>query len=357
MFLDLNEHNISHGPAYRLSASIASGARLLVSWLRQCYAASLFIFNVIYRQKDWNRDAIVRMFTLFPVVIIPNFRSQLNIFKVMALPAFRGIAGAQPKFPFKYVKAPYLAKGFTASKRARAFAHNYKFLDEKFRTAFVLEILHGGTTIYETTVGDNHYAVVMGLSTYPYNEGELSLEMRLNGARIYILSFTFVRASIIDSSKDADAILVSRIQGGRNVFGIIQAATKDLLDISPPHILFSALNGVAVATNVTYIFGTASKKQVTSGELDADVFKSAYDDFFISLGGSETVDGFFCFDVPLRNRQIEFIKRDHRSRTKKKRKFKARISGHAQGVATYNFRRPASQYSDDRCRPAENVAI
>jgi uncharacterized protein VirK/YbjX len=330
------QYNILPEVDANFGASIATGARSLFSSLRRCCAASVVTTNAIWRHQGWNINTIVGVFTVFPIIIAQNLRSQRNIVKLMNRPAFKGITKTQPQFAFKYITQPYLAKGLTPSERASAFSHNYHFLEQNFSGAFVRKIVEGWTSIYETTVGDNSYTVAMGLASIALKEGELSLELYLNGYKIFVLSFTFINSSIIDKNKSGNAILISRLQGERGAFNLVRTATKDMLDISPPYILFATLNGIASALDVNHIFGTSGKIQICRTEDKAQLFQSAYDDFFLSLGGVDTGDGFFCFEVPVLNKQIEFVKPDHRLRTKKKRKFKAAISDHARNVVLQN---------------------
>jgi uncharacterized protein len=330
------EYGASSEVGSRIGVPIASGAAFLLSISRRCYAVFVFILNTIYHHKGWNLLVFIKIFTVFPSIALLNWRSQRNILKLINLPAFRGIIEAQPQFPFKYISAPYLARGLTPSTRVRALVYNYKFLEKNLSEAFLCEIVHGWSPIYETAVGNNNYAIVLGLSAFPFKEGELSLELHLNGSRLFVVSFTFVQSSIIDVNKKGHAILLSRIQGERGLFQQIKAATKDMHDISPSYLLFSALNGIASALNVDYIFGTPGTRQICFTKDKAEIFRSTYDEFFISLGATENVNGFFCFDVPLRNKQLQFIKRDHRSRTKKKRRFKATISERARSVIHQN---------------------
>ncbi|MGA8172973.1 MAG: DUF535 family protein [Methylocystis sp.] len=337
----------------RIGAYIASAAGSSLSALRRYYAASLFIINVIYKHRDWSLAAFVKLFTVFPSIVLFNLRSQRHIFKLMKRPALSGIAKIQPQFPFKHISEPYLAHGLTPSNRINSLVHNYNFLDENISELFLRDMVNGLIPVYDTVVNDSHYSVVIGLSGPPFKEGEMSLELHLDGFRIFVMSFSFVNSSIIDAGSRSNSILISRMQGGRGCFNLIKAATKDLQDTSPPHILFAALNGVAVALNIDFIFGTSAAKHVCGAKHNAELFQSAYDDFFKSVGATEAVNGFFRFDVPVGNKQIELIKRAHRSRTKKKRRFKSTISEHARLIIQRNCRASHSLSPRDQAKGSE----
>jgi uncharacterized protein VirK/YbjX len=203
-------------------------------------------------------------------------------------------------------------------------------------------MLRDGITVYKTIVKTHSCTIVMGLLAPVTDEGELSLELRLDGVTIFILSFTVVPGAVIDMDAK-DVILITRIQGVRGSFKSIKMATKDLHEISPPALLFSAVHGTALAFNIEYIAGIAGVHQLAYSDADAREFNTAYDEFFVSLGGVGNASGFFYFLVPLREKPLAFIKRDHRSRTRRKRMLKSMVSESVRQVLQQNCRSvPAS---------------
>jgi uncharacterized protein VirK/YbjX len=258
-------------------------------------------------------------------MIFANLHRHRNISAILKMPNFRIIASLQPRFPFKYLNNRYLARELTTSERALALTHHYKYLDAKACDCLLRETLRDGVTVYRTVAGNTIYTIVMVLSGPITDEGELSLELRLDGTTIFILSFTIVPGTVVDIDAD-DAVLITRIQGVRGLFNLIQTATKDLHEISPPALLFSAVHGAALAFDISYIAGVAGVNQPAYSESDASEFNSAYDEFFISLGGVDNANGFFCFRVPLREKPLALVKRDHRSRTRRKRMHKSVVT-------------------------------
>jgi uncharacterized protein VirK/YbjX len=294
------------------------------------------LLNALRSHTGWRSATMIKIF-MFPMIILANPQRQRNVSAILKMPNFSVIASLQPRFPFKYLNNRYLAGQLTTSKRALALIHHYRYLDAKACDCFLREMLRDGITAYKTIVKTNVYTIMMGLSAPITDEGELSLELRLDGITIFILSFTIVPGAVIDMDAK-DVILITRIQGVRGSFKPIQMATKDLNEISPPALLFSAVHGAALAFNIDYIAGVAGVNQPAYSESDAGEFYSAYDEFFVSLGGVGNASGFFYFPVPLREKPLAFVKRDHRSRTRRKRLLKSTVSESVRQVLQQNCR-------------------
>jgi uncharacterized protein VirK/YbjX len=292
--------------------------------LQTALTATRSSLNALRSHTGWRSVTLIKMLT-FPLIIFANLHRQRSVSAILRMPNFCAIASLQPRFPFKYLNNRYLARRLTTSERALALTHHYRYLDAKASDCFLRETLHDGITVYRIVVRNTVYTIVMVLSGPITDEGELSLELRLDGTTIFHLSFTIVPGTVIDIDAE-DAVLITRIQGVRGLFKQIQMATKDLHEISPPALLFSAIHGTALAFNIGYIAGVAGVNQPAYSESDASEFTSAYDDFFISLGGIGNANGFFCFRVPLREKPLALVKRDHRSRTRRKRMLKSIVT-------------------------------
>jgi uncharacterized protein VirK/YbjX len=288
------------------------------------FTASRRLFNAVRGHTGWRLATVISMI-VFPLTIVTNLRRHRDVAGILDLPTFAIIAKLQPRFPFKYLNRRYLAKGLTGSGRALALIHHYRYLSVKLREGFLRSILDGGVNIYETTVDDSTYAVRMTLSGPITDEGELSLELCIDGASIFTLSFTIVPGLIVGVPAE-DALMISRIQGVKGVFELIHKATKALHETSPPALLFSAVNGVALAFGIDHIAGVCAASQPSHSEVEAESFRTAYDEFFASVGGRVNMTGYYCFLTPIRGKHIASVRCDRRSRARKKRRFKASIS-------------------------------
>ena len=313
--------------------------------LDMTFTASRRLFNAIRGHTGWRWATVINMIA-FPVTIFTNPRRHRDVAGILDLPTFDIIAKAQPRFPFKYLNKRYLAKGLTGSERALALIHHYRYLNTKLRESFLRNILIDGVNIYEAIADDGAYAVRMILSAPITDEGELSLELCVDGASIYVLAFTIVPGRIVGVPAD-HALMISRIQGVKGVFDLIHKATKALHETSPPALLFSAVNGVAMAFEIDHIAGVCAESQPCYLETDSERFRAAYDEFFTSVGGQANASGYYCFQTPIRGKPIASVKCDHRSRARKKRKFKASISESVRRVLSEELSAPAPRAGID----------
>jgi len=280
--------------------------------------------SAIWRHRFSRKITFANMFIVFPLAIISNWRTQLKILKAVSTPAMSPVYRTQPQIPFKYIYDEYLSKTLSTPERAAALCYNYEFLNSTLCDKFLLEIAIGRVTIYENVISDNKYSIVIGIEKIYFNEGELSIELLVNTHSVFIFSFTIVPGNILGSDKNS-VIFLTRLQGAKGAFELIKCATKDMIDISPPHIIFAALSGFARGMKIHCIYGLNSESQICSTEDDNSKFKLSYDNLLTSMGGNKCNNGFFYFDIS-DNKTLPITNRHHRSRKKKQRSLKTTIN-------------------------------
>jgi uncharacterized protein VirK/YbjX len=179
-------------------------------------------------------------------------------------------------------------------------------------------------TVHEIKADGNRFTVTMGLSRDFDKEGEFSLNLHVDGEIVFLLAFTIVPGSIVRSPA-AEILLISRLQGMKGSFELIQLATKALHNVAPDALLFAALQGLAVAFGIGEVAAVSAARQSSYTEDSAAEFRQAYDSFLVGLGMPQTADGFFVTSVPLQGKPLARIKKGHKIRTKEKRAFKQEI--------------------------------
>jgi len=240
------------------------------------------------------------------------------------LPPLAEIARANPVFAVKYLTPDYLAQGFTVKERATCFLHHYEHLHAALPDRILRQTLHEDITIHEFPDADGRFSLTMGLSR-PYDEeGELSLHLRVDGEIVFVLSFTIVPGSVVQSPA-AENLLITRLQGVKGCYSQISLATRSLHSVAPAALLLAALQGIAEAFGIGEIAAISAARQTSYSHGCATSFKEAYDDFFDELGMSKTAAGFYRASVPLPAKPLASIKQGHKLRTKEKRAFKRRI--------------------------------
>jgi hypothetical protein len=240
------------------------------------------------------------------------------------LPPLAEFVFSNPTFAIKYLAPRYLARGLTVAERASCFQYHYRRLYAALPDQLLRRTLKEDLTIHEIPEGVNLFALTMGLSRPYGEEGELSLHLCVNSEIAFILSFTIVPGSVVQSQA-GEILLISRLQGVKGAYPQISAATKALHDVAPAALLFAALQGIADAFGIGEIAAVSVARQSSYHRDYAAFFQEAYDDFFAEVGMSKGATGFYHAPVPLQGKPLAFIKHGHKLRTKEKRAFKQEI--------------------------------
>jgi uncharacterized protein VirK/YbjX len=284
-----------------------------------CFPKRLLI---LARQKhSWSPALIADEFWRF----ITNIGRYREIRRLLKNHLYAEIVENNPGFAFKYIVPNYLARGLTVRERATCFLHHHGRMHAILSECALRQILQGEVTLHEIDKGDNRFALTICQARYPFDkEGELIINLKVNGKIVFILSFTIVPGWVV-RSKVAQIVLLTCLQGISNCYPQIKLATKSLHEVGPSALLLAALEGVADAFGIGEIVAVGATNQSFYCKEFAASFKSAYDEFFAQLVMTKTAEGFFCCPVPIEDKPLEFIKQGHKLRTKGKRAFKQQI--------------------------------
>jgi len=187
------------------------------------------------------------------------------------------------------------------------------------------QALHQKVTIFNSQTGDARYEITLCYSRDIEKEGELSLNLHVDGVIVFVLSFNIV-PGWITKSKATEVLLITRLQGTRGCYSQIRLATRDLLDVGPAALLLAALHGLAQAYGISEMAGVCATRQSSFSEEFSSHYRSAYDDFFAELGATINSAGFFASPIPMPEKTIASIKQGHKLRTREKRAFKLKIA-------------------------------
>jgi uncharacterized protein len=276
-------------------------------------------------QKEyWSCYRILRGLLYLPSLFM-TVPFLFDFLKILSRPSMRGLLAAQPMLPFKYLSRFYMAQGLSTQSRALAITHHYRFFHAKFQDTLLRTILHGRTSVFEIRQETHLFRICLASSPSLVKEGELSLYLQVDGTDVYVLSFSFVPGKLVGMTTET-VMLITRLQGMRGVFPQIRDATKALHDISPPALLISALQGLAKALEIRRMAGVSAADQVCKARRNAPELGNAYDLFFAAIGAQRNALNFYIGNFPLPEKPIHLVKPDHRSRTLRKRKFKAEVS-------------------------------
>ena len=181
-------------------------------------------------------------------------------------------------------------------------------------------------TLWELSEGSSNYCLKLSFPNYVRNEGELSIQLEVDGMSIFVMSFAIVSGRIFNIQQE-NVILITRLQGTKGCYQAIHQATKVMKELAPPMLLFTCIEGVAKALGIKHIASVSSTIQVecqgrTRSELNR---RSFYDVFFHSIGADKDRRKYFHISLPHVDKPLTLIKKNHRARTKLKRQYKLAI--------------------------------
>ncbi len=254
-----------------------------------------------------------------------NIATFYQVLQLIKVHPFSEAARLHPRFAFKYLTHDYLTRSFTVPERAACFIHHYRRLQADFPDRLLRQCLSTDITLHEIECGGSRFAFSMGLPRIWDKEGELSLNLHLDGVVVFVLSFTIVPGWIFQSQA-ADVLLISRIQGVYGYFNEIRRLTRTLHDVGPAALLLAALYGFAEALGIGEFAAVSAIRQSSYTEELSALYIDAYDNFFTGLGLAINDSGFFLSPIPHPDKPLSQIKQGHKLRTREKRAFKHKIA-------------------------------
>lgn len=303
--------------ALKVNCPVTAGER------NSATAAGVFLgpLLILARQKkSWSpaplASATWRAFT--------NIGTRREILQLLKLPPFAEHAQRSPRFALKYLTCDYLVRGLSVTERAACFVHHYMRLRAVLPERLLQQTLQGDVILHEIPEGANRFTLTMGLPKSLDKEGEMSLNLLVDGKVVFLLSFAIVPGKVV-KSEAAEALLITHLQGTKGAYREIHLATQSLHNVAPGPVLLAALQGVAMAFGIGQLAAVCATRQTCYSEDLAAIFKSNYDDFFAELGMSRNAAGFFLSPAPMENKPLASIKKGHKLRTREKRAFKERI--------------------------------
>jgi uncharacterized protein VirK/YbjX len=253
-----------------------------------------------------------------------NPRTSLEVAQLFSSPELRPVLRVEPRVMFKFLR-DYLATDLSRKERAAMLIHHYAFLKDRVGERFYAQIIDRRLELCSLDEGEEAHRIWLSFPRTPYSEGDLTLTFEVGGDDIYTLSFTIGPGAIAGLAAP-DAMYVARVQGKGKGLERIRQATKDCCDISPAALLLTAAEGIAEALDLEHMVGIGATTQVAPRESAKfeNLFK-AYDEFWKSVGGSPLHRNMYHLPVPMPGKPITSVKRDHRSRAQRKRRYKRAV--------------------------------
>jgi uncharacterized protein VirK/YbjX len=279
------------------------------------------LFLLVCQKNSWSPALITGEFWRY----LTNIGMRREVLRLLKLRPYAEITQKNPGFAFKYLAPNYLARSFTLTERVSCFLHHYRRIHAALPESILRQILQGYITLHEIAEGGNRFAFTMGLpEPKGHLEGELSLDLRVDGKKVFNLSFTIVPGSVV-KSKAAEILFITRLQGTKGSLPQIRLARKAFHEFFPGKLLLATLQGIAEALGIGEIEAVCVTKQSSYTKVRSAIFKNRYDDFFAELGMVKTAGGFYSSPVPVQGRPLASFRGRNRLRARKRRIIRQQI--------------------------------
>ena len=251
--------------------------------------------------------------------LLNNIGAHREILATLRLKPFDQIVRNDPGLALKYVVPGYLARGFTVRERVSCLLHRYRRLYASLPEHVLRQVLQKEVILHEIVEDGSRFTFALGFPE-PHNdkEGELSLNLQVDGKTIFNLSFTIVPGWVLKSAA-SEALLISRLQGKPGCNSQIRLARRALNDYSPRSLLLAALQGIADSLGISEIEAVTATNQKSYVRGFPTLFENGYDRFFSAAGMVKTSVGFYSASIPIEGRPLESFKGRARLRAKKRR--------------------------------------
>jgi uncharacterized protein len=280
-----------------------------------------WLFILVRQKNSWSPAVIAGEFWRYLI----NIGIRREILSLLKLPPLAEITQNNPGFAFKYLAPNYLARSFTGSECLSCFLHHYRRIHVALPENVLRQVLQGYITLHEIAEGGNRFALTMGLSgPICDKEGELSLDLRVNGKKVFNLSFTIVPGWVL-KSEVKEILLITRIQGTLGSRSQIRLIQKAFHEFFPSKLLLAALQGLADAFGIGELQAVCATKQRAHTKECAAILERRYDDFFAKLGMVKTAAGFYSSPIPIEGKPLASLKARNRSRARKRRAIRQQV--------------------------------
>ncbi len=228
----------------------------------------------------------------------------------------RVIPKGDPFFERKFV-TPYLANFLTAEQRLTIQSHLCEFVDRSFCRQSVVPHLKDGLVLWQKPCDDDVVTMVLSLPKRTMLEGDLTLELLVNGSLIYRLSFSFVPGHVLGMD-DPYVLLIGGSQGVHGTAHHCRRIARQNSEIPPSGLLLTGLRAIAEALDITTLGGVSAASQSVV-HTAPDLHTNAYDDLWTTHHGT-LQNGIYI--MPVRPTDDGAIEGSHKARTRRKRRYR-----------------------------------
>jgi uncharacterized protein VirK/YbjX len=227
----------------------------------------------------------------------------------------------------------YLITNLSDADRLRAALHHYTTESLRFTQAYHAALASPqGLTLWSERVADVDYAIVMTPAQDVLYEGGSGLMLTVNGARIAVLSFSWLPAGLVGNDAAQPMITRKQLTQARDH----QAAFNSAFDrATPGHLLLAAFAAFAHEIGHDAMLGLAVGRHPAATPAVMGPMQAAYDTFWADLGGTPLPGpdpAAWRMPLPLALTPLSDVSASHRRRAAARRAHMDRIAAAATAV-------------------------
>ena len=289
----------------------------LLSAGKNTYFPLLKILKSVYNDKhETNAAPIVRVLAGSRVLFFPQALSKyvsMDIVSKLSHPT-------QALDPLYFLVHKYhLSRRFTLYQRVQTAMEHNEYELNRFTAEYAKKVYRSdGILLWEYFHRDTRFKIVLAATDDNRHEGELSVYLYANDARLCRMSFCYLSGDNFGLGSHM-TMLISRNQTDRNEYrGIFNQCFKQN---KVQLFCLYALCGIAMTNGFKYILGIKHNSQIAYDEVYKSGFRNSYTALWETFEAAEIDGHAFMLDLPLKLRPVQSVNRVHRNRARERRSY------------------------------------
>jgi len=213
----------------------------------------------------------------------------------------------------------YLSKRLSTRQRLEVALHHHHYEFSRYSNAYREQVYrNSGLILWQEEVDGAHFCIRLIASRDLSWEGDLSVMLHANGARLCTMAFSYVDSSVFGAGA-MPMIFITRNQSDPHA-PEQQLFRTSFRHTTPPYFCLAALFGIAMANGMDSIAAVRHQAQIACTPDNQAVLKNSYDEFWRAFRATELDDQSFVLPVPMTLTPLSEIKAKHRGRATERRK-------------------------------------
>lgn len=225
----------------------------------------------------------------------------------------------------------YLSKQLSTRQRLEIALHHHDYQFKRHTGAYWEQVYRSeGLTLWQEDVNGTHFCIRLAASRDLSWEGDLSVTLHANGARLSIMSYTYVDAGVF-GLESVPLMFVTRNQSDPQR-PEQQLFRQTFRHTTPQYFCLAAVFGMAQAHGMDRIAAVRHQAQIACTPDNEAVLKNSYDEFWRAFHATELDAQSFALPVPMALTPLSELRAKHRGRAMERRKAWADIGLSARAV-------------------------